>query len=399
MGNQRFDFSDEGLLRDPYPGYERLRSAGPVVWDDMAQGWFVTDYTQARQLARDERLSARVDRTPIVTALPVRLAKEAHRLKDHFESWMLFSDPPRHTRLRSRVAPALAGTTVDSYDPELRRRARELLALAGSELDVMSDYAVPLASRNLAQVFGVPEDMLAESPRWAHEIVAFLNIDFAQEQEAGEQATRTARVIDEISHFIDELCRVQPAAGSVGAALREALDIEEFDHSDAEGVVAQIISGTCAAQPYLVGNLAMALWKTTPTPVSDYDYDNVVEEILRFEPSFLLIPRTATVDMEMGGSTIRGGDRIGVLIGAVNRDPAEFACPHAFDPGRVRNPHLTFGLRPHYCLGSSLVRVYARVALGELVAAFPPAVTSLRADRHAPYFGTRVPQGVRLSRE
>src|SRR5690606_19370045 len=93
-----------------------------------------------------------------------------------------------------------------------------------------------------------------------------------------------------------------------------------------------------------------------------------VEELLRLDPPFIAIARTATRDTELGGQQIAAGQRVLIYWASANRDEAEFACPHAFDLDRPSNRHLSFGAGPHRCAGSNLARMNLRIALEELVA-------------------------------
>jgi cytochrome P450 len=93
-----------------------------------------------------------------------------------------------------------------------------------------------------------------------------------------------------------------------------------------------------------------------------------VEELLRLDPPFVAVARTATCDVELGGQRIAAGQRVLVYWASANRDEDEFPCPHVFDAARSSNRHLTFGAGPHRCAGSNLARMNLRVAVEELLA-------------------------------
>lgn len=96
---------------------------------------------------------------------------------------------------------------------------------------------------------------------------------------------------------------------------------------------------------------------------------SAVEEALRYDsPTQAPSPQVATQDVEIGGATIRKGQAVSVLLGAANRDPARFPDPDRFDITRKDNDHLAFSLGPHYCLGASLARAEAQIAIAALVA-------------------------------
>ena len=96
-----------------------------------------------------------------------------------------------------------------------------------------------------------------------------------------------------------------------------------------------------------------------------------VEELLRIDPPLHLFMRYALEDVDFAGVRLKKGDRIGVLLGAANRDPERFPRPEVFDYGRVPNPHVSFGAGIHFCVGAPLARLELGVTLPILFARLP----------------------------
>jgi cytochrome P450 len=92
-----------------------------------------------------------------------------------------------------------------------------------------------------------------------------------------------------------------------------------------------------------------------------------VEEFMRFDSPLQLFERTATTDVQVGGVTVREGQKVAALLGAANRDPAVFPDPDRFDVGRTDNPHITFGAGVHFCIGAPLARVELQASFGALL--------------------------------
>jgi hypothetical protein len=106
--------------------------------------------------------------------------------------------------------------------------------------------------------------------------------------------------------------------------------------------------------------------KTQPTLIQ-----SAVEEMLRYDSPIQIITRVATEDVDIDGITIRFGEKVLVILGAANRDPAQFPDPDRFDITRTNNSHLAFVDGIHYCLGAVLARIEAEIAINTLVQQLP----------------------------
>ena len=96
-----------------------------------------------------------------------------------------------------------------------------------------------------------------------------------------------------------------------------------------------------------------------------------VEELLRYDSPVQGTVRIAADDLELAGARIGRGDRVSLMLGAANRDPAHFPDPDRLDLGRGDRRHAAFGLGPHFCLGSALARMEGQVAIAAVVEQFP----------------------------
>jgi cytochrome P450 len=107
-----------------------------------------------------------------------------------------------------------------------------------------------------------------------------------------------------------------------------------------------------------------------------------IEELLRFEsPLQVATLRLTTEPIDIGGITIPAGELILPSLLAASRDPGCIAAPDALDVTRTDNPHLAFGYGIHHCLGAPLARLEGRIALGSLLARYPPAARAPPTSR------------------
>jgi pimeloyl-[acyl-carrier protein] synthase len=98
---------------------------------------------------------------------------------------------------------------------------------------------------------------------------------------------------------------------------------------------------------------------------------SAVEELLRYDSPVQFTSRHALADLEIGGRRVRAGETVIAVLGAANRDPAQFPDPDRLDLTRAPNRHIAFGGGIHFCLGAPLARVEARIAIGALLARLP----------------------------
>ena len=127
------------------------------------------------------------------------------------------------------------------------------------------------------------------------------------------------------------------------------------------------------ATVHALGNGVRAILEQVPDPAAAVAANAAghVEEMLRFDAPLHMFTRYAVEDVEVAGERFRKGDVVGLLLGSANRDPAKFADPDLFDATRSPNPHVSFGVGIHACVGAPLARLEMQVALRVLFERLP----------------------------
>jgi cytochrome P450 len=356
---------------DPYPLYARLRPRGLVR---SQLGVFVAaEHATVASILRDRRFSSspvhqRGYRPPSYPPDDPRAELPAADL--------LTMDPPDHTRLRRLVAGAFTPRAIAGLEPWIREVAVRLLTAAdgAAGFDLIDALAFPLPIAVICHLLGVPAEDQAQFRAWGHDVAATLD---PQTAAAAQAQTRAAELA--LTGYLQDLVRERRADpdDSILSALIAAE--EEGDRLTSGEVVSTALLLLVAGfetTVNLIGNGTVALlgdpdgWdrlRQDPAVVPA-----AVEEMLRYDSPVQLTSRTATEDVEVGGSVIAAGRTVVVCIGGANRDPAVFEQPDEFridrpDPGR----HLSFSLGMHHCLGASLARLEARIAIEELTRRYP----------------------------
>ena len=383
-------FGYRAVLADPYPVYRRLRDQGPIHWDEGERGWLVTAYdTAVALLKQDARMRAGLDRSGFVDQWP-QARNEALAIRRHFDAWPLFASGAAH----ARVKETMRGVYTPALAARIRARAQHTaIALLRHEsqrtrFDALQEYALPIARAALAELLVVPAHNLDNALHWSNRLLRFMNT-----RPELEDVRATARAIEEFTAWSIELCARQGLPpDSVPGALHGAGRDGRLSDDEMTAIVAQNVTGALGALAQLLANGLLALLRqrdafgclTADTSLGR----RAAEEILRFEPPFLLIPRQAKDSFDVASVRIAAGDPVGILIGAANRDPARFDTPERIDLTRSRNPHISFGFGPHYCPGSGAARAVVEVAL-TMLARHRPGLMLAGEPPRVPLFGMR----------
>lgn len=373
-----FDPFVAGFAEDPYPHYARLRETAPAHRHDLGF-WIVTDHRTVSELQRsghsvDEQYLVHKPVWKDDPRAPGRQNRPMHGLS------MLDQDPPDHTRLRRLVHSAFTRASVDAWEPritELVDAALDRIAAAG-RADVVAELAFPLPFTVISEMLGVP---VAD-----HDRVRALTGSLVRALEPLTGPDLQGEIRDanlELTGMLRELAvwkRAHPADDLFSALIAAEHDGEVLDEDELVAQVMLLYVAGHETTVNLIGNGILALLRRPdqarllredPTLAA-----GAVEEILRFDTPVQLMRRITTGPVAVHDVEIPAGSFVLAGLAAANRDP-QFWGPDA-DELRLTRPdahrHVSFGAGLHHCLGASLVRLEARVALSRFVCAFPDAV-------------------------
>jgi cytochrome P450 len=376
------DFADPDFLRDPYPRLAALRERAPVSWHAPTGRWLAAGHAAVEAVLRDRRLGRFWrDREPAEVYEPFNLL---HR------NQMMENEPPVHTRLRSLVARAFTRGHVERLGPAVAAEAVALVDAAGSEFDLLSAVAEPLAVTVIAELLGVPGADRHRLRPWSAAIVRMYEVSPTPATEAA--ALDACR---EFAGYLGELAarrRAEPRDDLLShlVAVRDGTDRLSADELVASAIL--LLNAGHEASVNALGGGVVALLRH-PAQLARLRADRgliptAIEEMIRYDPPLHLFVRTAATEVRLAGVTIPAGGEVAALLGAANRDPAVFADPDAFDVGREPNPHVGFGAGLHFCLGAPLARLELRAGLAALLDRAP--ALALAADPgHRPTFVLR----------
>jgi cytochrome P450 len=320
-------------------------------------------------------------RTPLTPAPVAPHTADFYAIEAHS---MLELERPRHPRLRGLVLRAFTSRRIRELQPEIEEICASLLdRMKGeSRADLLDTYARPLPVIVIARLLGVPEEMADQLLDWSNAMVAMYQ---ARRNRAVEVAANIAArdFADFMRTHIDRR-RATPADDLITHLIAAEEDGERLTTDELITTCILLLNAGHEATVHTLGNGVKTLLETgtgegglTPDRI-----ETTVEEILRYDPPLHMFTRHVYEDLELFGQTFSRGDEIACLLGAANRDPAQWAEPERFDPSRKITMNSAFGAGVHFCVGAPLARLELVVALPALFARFP-AIRLAEAPRYA----------------
>lgn len=375
----RFDPSDPAFRADPYPFYDELRRHDPVhrtPFDTIV----LTRYEDVAWTLRSNDFSRDVEANGNEPIDELGKAKRARRQSRSGSKSILNLDPPDHTRLRRLVSKAFTPTAIERLRPRIQHLVDDVLDRAASRggFELVDELAFPIPFQVISDLLDMPTDRADELRDWSQIITFAL------------EPTSTLDDLDRVDAAFAELIPylidvVESRRRSSGDDLLSALLAVE-DQGDTltmpelmSFVVLLYIAGH-ETTVNLIGNSVNALLKS-PEQLAAWHADpsigpRAVDECLRFDGPVQQTVRVPMVPVTYHGHdgpiVVEPGTIVTTVLGAADHDPAMFDDPHALRLDRPNaNRHVAFAAGIHYCLGASLARLEAEIAVGSLVARFP----------------------------
>jgi len=357
---------DPAVLADPYPTLRRLRAEAPVHWNETQRVWTLARYDDALAALRDARVFSSAIHGGSATALDT-------------SAWFVFHDPPEHTRLRGLVTAAFTPGVVERLRPTIQAivdRLCDRLDDAGGG-DLIADLAFPLPAMVIAELLGVPTGDIDRFKQWSADLAA-LGSTVKAAPDRAERLARARASSTALNDYFRPVVRARAAGGGDDLVSRLAQARpggQPLDEAELVQTCTFLLFTGHETTTNLIGNGTLALLRDDDARVAlcadGAPLAATVEELLRFDSPVQVRVRVLTEDVELGGHRLRAGERVWILLGAANRDPARFADPDRLWPARPDNRHLSFGFGIHFCLGAALARLEGAIAIGTLVRRFP----------------------------
>ena len=363
---------------DPHSYFSVLREHDPVHWNEKYRAWFIHRYDDVLDALRDprfssERIGAAYDR------LTEEQRAERQPTYDILMDWLVFRDPPDHTRLRRLVSRAFTPRAVEAWRDRITGVVDELIdGLSGRDhFDLIEDFAYPIPAVVIAEMMGVPPDDRDRFKDWSDDVMILV---FGA-RGVGDRRARAQQGLIELAAYLGDLVahyRQHPADNIISNLVEASEGDDSLEDPEIVANCVLFLFGGHETTTNLIGN-GIRVLLNHPDQLQKLRDDlslikPAVEEILRFDGPSKMEVRTLADQVEMGDKTLPAGDMVYLVQHAANRDPDAFDHPDQFDIARDPNNHIGFGFGLHFCLGASVARLEGTIALEALVRRLPNLV-------------------------
>jgi cytochrome P450 len=366
----------------PHAAFDELRRHGGIAWHaeapvagllgdnpifqfvDSPGFWAVTSHELVSAVDRDqEHFSSQLGGTSMPSLTDESLAI--------FRQMMLNMDHPQHSRLRRILQPIFTPRSIERLRASIEHNSADILMGVAGDLDLVTAVSAEMPLRVLADLFGMPREDRHFIFEWSNALLGADNPSAAQHAEDSMEALAGMMAYGQA---MAEERRADPGDDIVSRIVTAEVDGERLTDTEFQMFWLLLVGAGNETTRNAVSGSVIALhehglWSWLAEHPEHLP--TAVEELLRHVSPVQHFRRTATRATVLGDQRVRAGDKVVIWFGAANRDPAVFADPHGLDLRRDPNPHVAFGVGPHFCLGAHLARLEASETLRTLLAHAP----------------------------
>ncbi len=366
------NFLTQEYFNNPYPTYKKFLNESPVFWSEELSAWIISPYELVEAGLHSSSLNAGERMSAASSHFSDEERKQYSAILHNLNNWIVFQDPPSHTRLRRLISKSFTPRSITAFEPKIEKIVNDLLDEIGDKekFDLVAEFSFRLPAAVMCDLLGIPLDRQWDLKRWADGIAGFsaaARVTSEKAKFANEMALESRKYL--ITLF--EELRKEPGDNLLSRLVDQSDEPNPLSDDELVALVVQLFFAGFETTEGLIGNMMIALanhpdelakLRANPELIT-----NAVEETLRFDSSILKQSRVASEDQDFGGQKIKKGDYMHFMIGAANYDPARFTDAHIFDVERDDVGHVSFGHGIHFCIGAPLARLEARIALRALL--------------------------------
>ena len=375
IGDLVYDPADPETLRNPHAIFAQLRAEDPVHWSEPLQAWIVTRYDLAGEILIEAETYSAERLGSVRKHLPAPVQDIATQILRWLSHWMVFRDPPDHTRLRRHMNKVMNLPVFEALRGSIREIAGQLLddLPRGDVVNILPAFSIQLPGMVIMDLMGVPRGRLLEVKCWSDDMMLFIG-SARGVPDKYERARRGAVSMAALFQGMIEQRRAAPGDDLLSQLILSEAGGLRLNDDELIGSLMMVLNGGHETTANLINNSLLALahhpeqvaaLRSNPDGLA-----RAVDEFLRYDSPVLSIGRVVSRETTLGGKQLTPGERIFAMLVAANRDGEVFANPDVLDTARNPNPHMAFGKGHHFCLGTPLARIEGQVAVECLLERF-----------------------------
>ena len=357
----------------PHELFTELRRTSPVHWVEMHDEpgyWAILRHADVIHVAKEPVLFSASTGGIVIEDVTAEMLQ-------HLRGMLLSMDPPRHQDYRRDLSESFKVRTIAGLEGRIRTICGEILDRAAEQSDVefVHDVTSSLPSQVIGELMGIPPDDWPRIHAMAESLASAQDPDKggSGDSYAGSGDPFVDMAIYAIQH--SQRRRLEPPRED----LTTVLLMSDFNGNPMDDIafgtffVQLVTAGNDTTKTMLAAGLLALLDHPDQLATLRDDHSLIpgaVEEILRWANPLHYFRRTATANTTIGDQPIHEGHKVAMIYTSANRDEAVFSDSQAFDIRRHPNPHLSFGIAEHFCLGAHLARLEGRVFFDELLTRF-----------------------------
>ena len=358
------DLTGFEFAQHPFQYYDELRKTGNVHYLESTNSWLIIGYQEIVTILSNYQLFSSAGDHP-------------------FDPILLNCDPPNHTKHKKILAGdggMFANKRVSNLELQNREIFQRIIEPLKNkvEVDLMADIAMPFSTLVILNLLGIKPDSVQELKEWSTNVV--LSKSIYDTNFSGKQWDKLKPMVQ---RWIDKARHEDSTFGIASLLLNKEVDFT--DEERLLDLTKVLLLGGNETTPNLVTSALLILYRNKPllNEIKNQPQllENLIQETLRLEAPTQIIQRTSKTEVEVGGVKIPANANISLAIGAANRDPAVFENPNQFDLNRTSGKILSFGYGPHYCIGATLAKQEAQIALEVILEEFPHAALNASFKR------------------
>ena len=342
----------------PYDWFKKMRKNAPVSFDPERNCWDVFCYEDVQMVLQNFRLFSSKRNGNVQTLLDM--------------------DPPTHRRYRNLVSQAFTPKTIQELEPRITAITHELLApLQGKrKIDMVAEIAYPLPVIVISDMLGVPSHDRKMFKEWSDILVAGTQSAspnvmyklFAKQEKA---------MLDLQTYFKRKISnrQINLTNNIISTLMTAEVGGDTLSMDELLSFCFLLLVAGNETTTNLIANTMLTLFEQ-PDILNQLYRDHslipaAIDEVLRYRSPFHGMNRFVTEDIQLKGMNLKKGQEVMAWIGSANRDESVFDKPDVFDINRSPNNYLSFGAGVHYCLGSQLAKLEAKICITEMLKEIP----------------------------